>query len=232
MVEILAWFEVNKNRLLACAGIMLALAFVGYAWNYARNQRELRSNEALLALNVSFNAPTNLPPASSADLLKVANDFPGTKAAERASFLAASALFTEGKFAEAQAKFEKFQTDFPGSRLNASSAIGTAVALESQGKTAEALTAYQNFSARYPASGVLTQAKFALARLTEQKNQFAEAYKLYEEIGKAGPFSTWVEQAAQRKDHLLMKHPELAKTNAPLAIKLPPPAGAPPSATK
>ncbi len=232
MVEILAWFEVNKTRLVAGAGALLVLALVVYAWNYARDQRELRSNDALLALNVSFNAPTNLPPAASGDLLKVAREFPGTKAAERATFLAASAMFTEGKFAEAQAQFEKFQTDFQGSRLCPSAAIGAAVALESQGKTAEALTAYQTFPTRYPGSSVLTQAKFALARLNEEKKQFSEAYKLYEEVAKPGTFSTWADQAAQRKEQLLMKHPELGKTNAPPAIKPPPPAGAPQSTTK
>lgn len=238
MVEVLAWLEVNKKRLAIGAGILLALALVAYVWNYARDQRELRSNDALLALNVSFNAPTNLPPATSGDLLKVAREFQGTKAAERASFLAASALFAEGKFAEAQSQFEKFQTEVPGSRFNPSAAIGAAVAVESQGRTAEALTAYQSIATRYPNSSVLTQAKFAMARLHEEKKQLAEAYKLYEEVAKPGTFSTWADQAAQRKEQLSLKHPELGKTNAPPAIKppplveTPPPAGAPPSIKK
>ena len=232
MVEVLAWFEVNKKRLLTAAGILLAIAFVAYAWSYLQSQRELRSNDALLALNVSFNGPTNIPPAASGDLLKVAREFSGTKAAERASFLAASAMFSEGKYAEAQGQFEKFQADFPSSRLSPSAAIGAAVALESQGKTAEALTAYQTFPTRFPGSGVLTQAKFAQARLNEEKKQIAEAYKLYEEVAKSGSFSTWVEQAMQRKEQLSIKHPDLAKTNAPSVVKPALPAGAPTPAAK
>ncbi len=231
-VELLAWFEVNKSRLVAAIGIFLALALVLYIWNYAAQQKELRSNDALLALNVAFNAPTNRPPASSSELVKVATDYAGTKAAERAALLAASALFSEGKFAEAQSAFDKFQTDYPGGLLAPSAALGAAAALESQGKAAEALAAYQAITTRFPTSSVITQAKLALGRLHEQKQQLAEAYKLYDEIAKPGTYSTWTDQAAQRKELLLRKHPELGKTNAPPAAKLPPPAGAPPSTTK
>ncbi len=232
-VELLAWLEVNKKRLITVGAAGLGVAFVVYVYNYIADQKEARANEALLALNVSVTSQTNIPPAKSTDLLKVASDFAGTKTAERAAFLAATALYSEGKFAEAQAQFDSFQSRYAGSTLAASAAIGSAVALESQGKYNEALAAYQAIATRYPSSSVLNQSKFAVARLNEAKNNHPEAYRIYEELSKSTAYSAWVAEASQQKEQLAQRFPDLAKPKAPVVVSTnPPPAGAPPAPAK
>ena len=227
-VEFLAWFEVNKKRLATAGAALLGVAFVAYVWNYLAEQKEIKANDALLAMNVSLNGQTNIPPAKSTDLLKVASDFSGTKTADRAAFLAANALFAEGKFAEAQSQFDKFQSEHLGNPLAGPAAIGAAAALEAQGKVNEALAAYTAISSRYPNSSVVTQARFAAARLNEAKGQHAEAYKLYEDLSKATSFSVWVAEASQQKETLARKFPDLAKPKAVITTNAPVlPAGAP-----
>ena len=233
VIDILAWFEVNKKRLIYVGAAFLAIAFVAYSWKHVQDRKEAKANEALLSLNVSLTGQTNIPPAKSADLLKVASDFAGTKTAERASFLAATALHTEGKYAEAQAAFDRFQSEYPGSMLIANAAIGSAIALESQGKSNEALTAYAGVYARFPNSGVVSQAKYAAARLQDAKNSYAEAFKLVDELTKMTNYSGWLSDAEKLREALVSKHPELIKPKESAVVSTnPPPAGAPPVASK
>ena len=86
---------------------------------------------------------------------------------------------------------------------------------EAQGKRDEALAAYQNLSVRYPGSSVLDEAKLATARINEAKNQPDLALRIYDELTRPESMSQVSSDAMTRKQELLAKHPELAKTNAP-----------------
>jgi TolA-binding protein len=148
--------------------------------------------------------------------LKIAEQFPNTSAGERALLLAGSALFAQGKYQEAQAQLNKFVQAKPQSSFAPTAAYGVAAALEAQNKPDEALAAYQNLSVRYPSSSVLDDAKLAIARIQEAKNQPELALATYEEMLKPGGMGSATAEAVARKTALLAKHPELAKTNAPV----------------
>jgi tetratricopeptide (TPR) repeat protein len=157
--------------------------------------------------------PTNTPPVQASALLKVAQENSGTAAAERARFLAATSLFTEGKYAEAETAFKAFANEFGGSDWRAAAAYGIATAQEAQ-KKPEAEASYKNVVTTYAKSAVADDANLALARIAEQKNQPEEALRIYNQIlapqpgaqpGQEMPNS----RASERKEALLRAHPEL-----------------------
>lgn len=223
--EVLAWLESNKKAIIiACvAAVVIGFGVAIYRWK--SDQTELAASDALLKLKaaLSGNDITNPPPAS--DFTKVAQEFPGTSAGERALLLAAGTLFTENKFAEARNEFSKFVQDRPQSPFAATAAYGVACCLEAEHKQDEALAAYQNLSVRYPNSGVLDDAKLATARIYEAKKQPELALRIYDELTKAANLSnsgTAGSEALIRREDLLAHNPGLAKTNAP-AVALPSP---------
>jgi predicted negative regulator of RcsB-dependent stress response len=215
--DVLAWIESNKKSLLVGFVAAVVIGFGIAIYRYNADQRELAASDALLKLKTTLSSSDTANPPDAADYLKVAQQYPGTSAAERALLLAGSTLFTQGKYAEAQAEFSKFQRDRPQGPFAATAAYGIAASLEAQGKQDEALAPYQNLSVRYPNSSVLDDAKLAIARIYEAKNQPKQALQMYDELTKPGALSTTGSEAMLRKDDLLTRHPELAKTNAPLA---------------
>ncbi|MSU62465.1 MAG: tetratricopeptide repeat protein [Pedosphaera sp.] len=216
--EFLGWIETNKRNLVRAGAGLLILVFVVATIRWKSYQTELAANSALLALKVSVPATaTGESAATAGDFLKIVDLHGGTAAAERALLLAAGASFTDGKYTEAQAQFERFLREHGDSALAASAAFGAAAALESQGKSDEALTAYQNFQTRFSRAAQVDQARLSAARIHESKNQHEAAFKVYDELARAGAGTSAASQAAQRKQRLLSAHPELGKTNTPVA---------------
>jgi tetratricopeptide (TPR) repeat protein len=158
------------------------------------------------------------PPGTAENYLKIATDYPGSKAAARAVIEAAGVYYVQGRYADAQKQFDRISKEYPGSPWQAEAAMGIAGALEAQGRTAEALAKYDETRRRYANSTVVDNAKLSMARLYEQQNKPAEALKLYEELVKlaqANPYSAIGNEAGMHMEELLKAHPELAKTNAP-----------------
>lgn len=215
--DLLAWLETNKKSLIIGFTAAVVIGFGIAAYRYSAEQKELAASDALLKLKTALNSSENTPAPEASAFLKVATEYRGTSAAERAILLAATALFTENKFTEAQAQFNQFLRDHGQSPFAATAAYGSAVCLEAEGKRDEALSAYQNLSVRYPNSSVLDDAKLAIARIHEAKNQPDQAYRVYDEILKASGMSSASSEAMTRRSALLVKHPEFAKTNAPVA---------------
>jgi predicted negative regulator of RcsB-dependent stress response len=217
--EALAWLEVNKKRVAIGLVVLLVIGFGAYVWSYMAEQKEVEASSALLALRPPVNAPTNQPPVSSAEFLKVAQAHAGTAAADRAILLAAGALFAEGKYAEAQTQFERLAKEHAGSPWAPEAAYGIAASLESQGKRDDALTAYQRVITTYQNEPVATQARLALARIYETKNQPDLALKQYDDLTHAssGGMNMTQQEAMMRRERLLKKFPNLVKpaTNAP-----------------
>jgi TolA-binding protein len=221
--DLLAWFEVNKMKVATVAIVLVLVGFAIATIRYMREQKELRASGELLALRATLTPNTNNPSVSASALTKVAQEYSGTAAAERAKLLAAGALYSEGKYAEAEAAFKAFQTEFPNSEWRATAAYGVATAQEAQNKP-EALASYQSVATGFAKSAVADDAKLALARIHEQKNQPADALRIYNELltPRAGapegepPHRV----ASQRKEALLRAHPELA-TNAVTTIVSP-----------
>ncbi|MBI2947921.1 MAG: tetratricopeptide repeat protein [Verrucomicrobia bacterium] len=212
--EFLAWLEENKKRLIiAAAGLVVVGSGIAiYRWNKA--QTELAASQALLALRLPLNASENTPPPDASSFLKIAQAHPSTTAAQRALLLAAGTLFAEGKYAEARAQFEDFLQHFGNHPLAPSALYGKAAALESEGKSDEALRVYQEVLTRYPGAWLLADTRLAIARIHEAKKQPQLALQMYEEITRTNLMSSVSGEAMARKERLLEKHPELAKTTA------------------
>lgn len=219
MIEFMTWLEVNKKRLAVGAVVLVAIGFGAYLFNYLAEQKEADASAALLKLRTPLNASSNAPVIPSSDFLKVAQEHAGTAAAQRAIILAAGALFTEGKYAEAQAQFERLQKEFPGSPWIADAAYGIAACTEALGKRDDAVTAYQRVTTGYAAEPVATDAHLALARIYEAKGQPDMALKQYDEVARpaSGQMTMKSQEALMLRDKLLKKFPSLApaKTNSP-----------------
>lgn len=218
--DVLAWIEENKNRLVIAGLAVLAgiAAFAVYSWRQERMETE--ANTALLEVRAPAAGVADAQSPAPADYLRVAERYGGTEAAQRALLLAAGAFFTEGKYAEAEQRFQQFLREHGNHPMAATAAYGLAASLESQGKTDEALAAYQNVIASYPKSAVLDEAKLASARIYEAKGQPELALKTLDEITAPTRAGGPHPQALAQKEALLAKHPGLAKTNAPAATAI------------
>ena len=228
--DLLAWFEVNKIKVLIAAVALVIVGFTIATVRYMGEQKELNASGQLLALRVSLNPPTNAVPPQPSALLKIAKDFGGTSAAERARLLAATAFFTEGKYSDAEREFNAFVKEFPDSHWAASAAYGVASAQEAQNKP-EAVTSYQGVSTAYANSYVADDAKLALARIYETRKEPAQALRVYNELllprPGAQPGEPAHPEAFAKKEALLRKHPELNTNTVPVRASspLPPPSG-------
>ncbi|MBI3880896.1 MAG: tetratricopeptide repeat protein [Verrucomicrobia bacterium] len=228
-LELLAWFETNKQRLII--GVVAALAAVGgwYLYQDQLEKKEREAGRALTALNTSANRVTG---PSASDYLKVAEKFAGTPAAQQAMFLAASAYFDANEYDRARGQFDQYLKKYADGPFVPAAQLGIAASLEATGKRDEALAAYQNVFTRFPNDAVASQAKLAAARLLDAKGQPAEAMKLYREFERGGNPTSWGQEAMRRREALLRQHPELTPTNAPAPSSSVPMLTPPPAAKK
>ncbi|MFN0067697.1 MAG: tetratricopeptide repeat protein [Limisphaerales bacterium] len=221
-IKFLAWFEVNRKRLLLTFGLVVVAVAVWYLTRLARERSEAAASRQLIALAARTADPA--PPA--ADFLKLAETTGRTQAGKHARLLAAERLFGEGKYAEAQAEFERALAISPEGVLAPQAAYGVAASLDAQDKLAEAEAKYREITVRFPDDAAARHARLALAGLAESRQQPEQAAKLYDElIREARPGISSME-ARSRREALVREHPNLAGTNAPA-----PPAAAPLSLT-
>lgn len=217
LYEFLAWLEFNRKRVIAGAiGVLVLIAVVQvYVWY--RAQAELQANDALISLKSPRGEAADTGPTAS-ELLRVVQEHGSTRAAERALLMAASALYTEGKHADAQKQFELFLSRYGGSPLAGIASLGVATCLDAQDKMDEALAAYQGLLNQYPNDSVVFRARLAMAALYEAKKQPEQAFRIYEEIGRQTGAGMNAMEANRRKEALLQKHPSLGMTNAPARV--------------
>ena len=227
--DLLAWLEVNKKKVAIAAVALVVVGFGIATIRHLRTEKELNASGQLLALRATLNPATNAVPTQPSAFLKVAEDFSGTSASERARLLAATALFTEGKYSEAEREFSAFTKNYAGSLWGGTAAYGVAAAQEAQNKP-EALDSYQSVATAYANFAVGDEAKLALARIHESRKQPDQALKLYNELlaprPGAQPGEVSHPEAAARKEALLRNHPELS-TNVTRSASSPVPSGEP-----
>jgi TolA-binding protein len=215
------WGDKNKKQLL-WGLVALVVVGIGIAfWLAHQSETQNDANDALSKLTSrGFSAATPAPTPEA--LLKVASDYSGTEAGQRALLLSAGDLFAAGKYDEAQAQFQKFLQQYSGSPFTAQAALGVAACYDAQGKTSDAISGYQGVADRYQGQNVAPQAKLALARLLEGQGKFKEARASLEEITRTYP-GTINSEAAVRLQELNAAHPEVieAATNRPAAPAAP-----------
>src|SRR5437660_5634779 len=117
--RIWAWFETNKKPVIAGIALLLAAGLIIWFVLWEQDQKELAASRALSDVATAHMGGSAPGKDSSAAYLKVAASYPKSSAAARALLLAAGSLFTEGKYAEAQAQFEKFLRSQQGSPFTA-----------------------------------------------------------------------------------------------------------------
>ena len=212
--QIANWFHTNRKRLIVGALVVFVIGSVVAIVIWHNDKTEADANAAIMALPSTFGANPNYVRASASSLEQIAKDYPGTPAGEHAEILAASVLFSDGKFADAEQAFKKFVTDHGTSPLVPQATMGIAAALEAQGKAQDAINKYQDIIGHYPTDNYITSpAKLTLARLFEEQNKPDQALKYYDELTRnPDQRDLFGNEARERREILMAKHPELNKS--------------------
>jgi TolA-binding protein len=208
------WIEANKNRFIFGAVIIVIAGFLIAFYLWRQDQRELAAGQALTEAVVS--APQNANASQLADSFsKIAADYPGTRAGERAAVQSAAVLFEAGKYTEALAQFQQFLKTHPNSVFSPQAALGVAASLDAQEKTDLASSAYQRVVSRFSDPNAVSAAKFALAQIGERQGKLAVAENLYEEVAHSNPNGSLGSEAAMRAMELKTKLPPASATTIP-----------------
>jgi len=206
------WIEANLKQIAYVGAAIAILVFFYFYYSYSQAQKEVAAGQALSQVMISGGTS---PQADA--YLKVAANYAGTVAGQRAQLEGAAAFFTAGKFPEAQAQFQKFLDAYPDNLLTPQALLGVAAAIDAQGKTDLAITAYQKAAGQTANASVAASAKFAIARIYDQQGKTAEATKLYEEVARAYPNSSLSNEAGLRAMELKIRTPGTAPKAAPVA---------------
>jgi tetratricopeptide (TPR) repeat protein len=209
--KLLAWFEVNKKQVIVGTGAAIFVGVVVWFFVYQHQQKLIRADEALSAVYVPQMTGAASRTNTAEGFLQVANNYPSAPAAARATLLAATGLFVDGKFSDAHKQFEKLARDYRDSGLVPEAQLGIAACLDAQGKTNEAITAYQTIIDRRSADNVIKPAKFSLARLYEAQGNSEKAFNLFEDLARTDPYSSYGSEAGMRSEELKIKFPNLVK---------------------
>ena len=210
------WFEANRIRIAWGGGVIVVAAGLISFYSWQRDQKEIAAGKALT--QVIRSIPRNATASQQADLyLKVSTDYYNTSGGQRALLQGAAMLFAAGKYADAQAQFQKFLDAYPASFLAAQAALGVATSLDAQGKTDLAAGAYQRVINTSSDATVASSAKFALAQIDERQGKLTEAMNLYEEVVRNNPNGSLGSEAGLRAMELKMKLPSAPPSTAPAA---------------
>lgn len=165
LFKLYPWLEANKKGLII-AVVVAGLAVAGFSYFSAqRGQREIAAGKELTKVMFGGASSTAAPQMADA-FSKIAAQYPGTAAAERAQLQAGATLFAAGQYAESQTKFQKFlDSQNSGGALAATAQLGVATCLEALGKP-DAAAAYQKVVANYSGTISAEVAKQAVTRLT------------------------------------------------------------------
>jgi len=204
------WIEANAKRLAFGLAVVLIAVFVFSFYSYRQNQREIAAGEALTQAGIS---QTGTPLADAC--LKLATEYAGTLAGQRALLQAATTLFAAGKYADAQIQFQKFLDTYPDNFLTPQATLGVAASLDALGKTDLAVSTYQKASTQTADPNVVGSAKFSLARIDEAQGKLAEAQKLFGDVARSFPNSSLGSEAGMRAMELTAKLPKAPASPAP-----------------
>jgi predicted negative regulator of RcsB-dependent stress response len=187
------WIETNKIRI-ACGGgiVVVAIGLISF-YSWQRDQKEITAGETLSRMMMSDSRTTTA--AQQAGLfMKVAGDYPGTAAGQRAILQSA-----------------------------AQATLGVAASLDAQGQTDSAAGVYQRVITSYSDVIVASYAKYRLAQIDERLGKWTEALNLYEDVARSNPGSQLGSEAGLRAMELKMKPSSASPATAPTApIKLNP----------
>ncbi|HTV76106.1 MAG TPA: tetratricopeptide repeat protein [Candidatus Baltobacteraceae bacterium] len=209
------WFEANTKRIAFGAVFVVIAAFVISFYSYEQNKKEVDAGEAFTQ---ALMTPGDGEKADA--YLKVATDYPNTRAGQRALLQAAAALFAAGKYEDAQTQFQKFIDSYPDSAFAAQASLGVAASLNAQGKTDLAADAYQRTINQATAPSTLLAAEFALAQIDDHQGKISDALRLYEDVAQKSPNGSIGSEAGLRALELKNKLPASQAPAAPTTFDL------------
>lgn len=211
--DFLGWLDTHRKQAIQVAVALVILGLIVSFFLWSRGQKEENASRELSKLVLTR--------ASADQLLNFQTQNRNTSAGEHALLLAAQDLFDAGKYADAQAQFQKFRSEYRSSPLASTAAFGVAASLEAQGKTDDAINAYNDLVQRRVGEMIIVQAQFALGRLYEAKKDFEKAVTFYDNVVKDGGNLEFANDAYVRAAELRMQYPTLAKATPPPSAELP-----------
>jgi TolA-binding protein len=209
LFRLMPWIEANLKPIAFGALMILIAVFIFSFYSYRQNQKEVAAGMAMTQAVMLADGSQR-----AAACLKVAADYTGTLAGQRALMEGATALFTTGKYADAQTEFQKFLDMYPDNFLTPQAMLGVATSLDALGKTDPAISAYQKAAGQTANANVVANAKFSLARIDEAQGKLADAAKLFNEVARSYANTSLGSEAGMRAVELKAKLPA---TSAPMA---------------
>jgi TolA-binding protein len=223
--------EANRNKITGVAGAVAAVIVIAAFISWRHEQNQIAAGEAMTQASLSL--ATNPDPARLADTyLGIADQYRNTPAGERSLLQGAAALFTEGKYSDAQTYFQQFLQAHPDNEFSGQAALGVAKSLEAQGKLNDAAGAYQHVIDDFPDAQAVIDAKFSLAQIDLQQHSYANAVQLFQDVAKSDPYGVLGNEAAQYLFNLQSKVPASSTATpgtSPLVTPVTPPAATPAS---
>jgi tetratricopeptide (TPR) repeat protein len=191
--------------------ILVALVVVvgglGYYF-YLQNQREELEASARAVL-VQAKTPE--------ELIKVADQFPGTDQATLALLGAAAASFDKRDYDAALKDYQQIAQDSKtNADLRGSAQIGIASSLEAAGKTDDAINAYLEVAQQDAKNPYAPFAYQSAARIYEERGDKDNEQKILSEAASLDPNSAFVKQAQYKLKELM------AAAQPPMTVQVPP----------
>jgi len=126
-------------------------------------------------------------------------------------------LFCGGRYADAQAQFQKFLDAHPGSSLPPQAALGVATSLDAQGKTDFGRRRLPADHQQLFRRDSVDSARFALAQINERQGNLPKRQIFYEAIVRYNPNGSLGSEAGLRLMELKMKLQSASPATAPAA---------------
>lgn len=207
-LDLLTWFELNKKLVVTGLSLVVVAIGVGIVWKYQSRQSAIRASNSLILAKLQVGEDESL---SLDTLNELASKFGSHPSSDQARLLAARTLFTDGKFAEARARFEQV-ADSKVSDFAAIGMLGVAASFEAEKNTDAALQAYQRVLDFPGAGGLSFQAGIAKARLHESLGKPEDALLIYDKLS-GDDFTVASSEIRMRRADLLRRFPELDRSN-------------------
>ena len=122
---------------------------------------------------------------------------------------------------EAEREFARFIEEHPDDELAPQAKVGLAACLEAEGKVMDAIQKYHEIILAYPGeANIVSPAKLTVARLYEEGNQPQQAFAYYAELARLlsqNPYDPWAAEAQERARLLMVKYPELGRSQTSAA---------------
>ncbi|HEX3627969.1 MAG TPA: tetratricopeptide repeat protein [Verrucomicrobiae bacterium] len=203
--------EANKNKIGIVAAIVLGAVGITLFISWRHEQNQIDAGNALTQTLIS--TPPNADPSRfSAGYLDVAENYAGTPAGERALLQGATILFDQGKYTDAQGRFQRYLDEHPDDQFSALAALGVARSLEAEGKISDAMGQYQHVATDYGDVQCVNQANFSLARLNMQQGHYTDAFQGFQKVMNADQYGSLGNEARQYAFELQSKLPHQAPT--------------------